>query len=81
MAFTSETARLAGRKGSRNGVKNQKTVAWETLSESITRQHAEKFNEYMNNLWRGDDNDKFKAAQLYLKTLDFFKTKDVKNNH
>ena len=29
----------------------------------------------MNELWAGDKQDRYKAAELFLKTLDFFKPK------
>ena len=62
MAFTSETARLAGKQGSRNRIKNQKTKAWKKLSESITGGHADNFNQFMNELWDGDTRDRMKAV-------------------
>ncbi len=75
MPFTSETARLAGKKGSRNGIKNQRTKQWAELSESITGGHADNFNRFMNELWEGDKQDRMKAAELFLKTMEFFKPK------
>ena len=62
-------------KGSRNGIKNKKTIAWEALSESITGCQAERFNDFLNELWDGTKQDQYKAAELFLKTCDFFRPK------
>ena len=51
-----------GNSGRPKGLKNQKTKAWEALSESITGGQAEKFQEFMNELWAGDKQDRMKAA-------------------
>jgi len=56
-------------------VRNQKSKAWEALSESITGGQAEKFQEFMNELWAGDKQDRVKAAELFLKTLEYFRPK------
>ncbi len=72
MPFTSETARIAGKKGSRNGVRNQKSKAWEALSESITGNDADKFRKHMDHLWETSPD---KAADLFLKTLEYFRPK------
>ena len=58
--------------GKQKGSKNKKTLVWKALSESITGGQAEKFQEFMDELWDRDKQDRMKAAELFLKTLDFF---------
>jgi len=61
-------------KGRLPGTKTGKTLQWEALGESITATHAGRFNELLNDLWDSEDmNDRAKAAELFLKTLDYFK--------
>ena len=60
--------------GKQKGSKNQKTKAWEALSESITGNDADNFRKHMDHLWKTSPH---KAAELFLKTLEFFKPKDV----
>lgn len=62
--------------GRPKGTKNVKTAQWEALAESITTTQAEKFSEYMNELWSSaDPKNRNQAAELYLKTLEYFKPK------
>jgi hypothetical protein len=48
------------------------------LSETITNEHAQQFNELLHELWQGDKFDRLAAAQLYLKTLGYFMPKKDK---
>ena len=64
-----------GNSGRPKGSKNQKTKAWQSLSESITGGHADNFNQFMNELWEGDKKDRMKTAELFLKTMEFFRPK------
>ena len=75
MPFTSETAAAAGRKSSNKGQKQAKTKQWEALGEIICGAHAERFMNYMNNLWDGDQKSQDKAANLYLQTVEYFRPK------
>ena len=61
--------------GKQKGSVNQKSKAWAELSESITGGHADNFNQFMDELWNGDKQDRMKAAELFLKTMEFFKPK------
>ncbi len=61
-----------GNSGRPKGSKGKKTVAWEALAESITGNDADKFRKHMDHLWETSPD---KAAELFLKTLDFFKPK------
>ena len=56
------------------GTKTVKTLQWEALGECITATHAAQFNDLLNDLWSSKDmGDRVKAADLFLKTLDYFK--------
>ena len=61
--------------GRPKGSKNEKTKQWEALGESLTSGQSEKFNEFLNELWNGSKKDKFLAADLMLKTVEYFKPK------
>ncbi len=62
--------------GKPKGIKSAKTAQWEALAESITTTQAEKFAQYMDELWLSSDpKAKYTAAELYLKTLEYFKPK------
>jgi hypothetical protein len=64
--------------GRPTGSKNEKTKQWENLADSITNEQAEKFNDYMNTLWNGNNQQKMIAADLYLKMLEYFKPKQAR---
>lgn len=64
--------------GKPKGAKGKKTEQWEAIGESITGKHAEKFNAFMDELWEGDNVKKMDAADLYLKTLEYFKPKQAR---
>jgi hypothetical protein len=60
--------------GKPKGARNEKTLQWEALGESIVGMQAENFNTYLQELWAKEDTiDKQKAADLYLKVLAYFK--------
>jgi len=65
-------------KGKPKGAKGVKTKQWEAIGEAISGEHAEKFNEYMNKLWGGTMKDQASAAELYLKTVEYFKPKQAR---
>lgn len=60
--------------GRPKGSKNEKTKEWETLGESITTKHADRFNRIMD-----EANDE-KFASLYLQTLEYFKPKQSRSD-
>jgi hypothetical protein len=62
-------------KGRPKNSKNERTLEWEALGESITTKQAGKFNEYLNNLW---DEEPSNAANLFLQTLEYFKPKQAR---
>lgn len=66
--------------GKEPGTKSKKTIAWEILGESISGPQAEKYNTFMNDLWDGEFEQKCKAADYYLQTLEFFKPKLARQN-
>ena len=62
--------------GRPEGIKNKRTLEWESLGEAITSTHAQRYNDLLNDLWSSDDiDDQLKAADLYHKTLEYFKPK------
>ena len=65
-----------GNSGRQPGAKGKRTQQWEELAESITTTQAEQFNNYMTSLWTSaDPKQHATAADLYLKTLEYFKPK------
>ncbi len=65
-----------GNKGKPRGAKSMRLKQWDALGESIIGQQAEEFNTYLNELWESDiATNKMAAAELYLKTLEYFKPK------
>lgn len=61
--------------GRPQGSKGLRKVQWESLSETILNAHTKEFDDYLHELWKGDQAQRFMAAQLYLKTLQYFKPK------
>lgn len=61
--------------GKPKGIKSEKVKQWEALGESLTSCQAENFNDFLNELWSGSKKDKFLAADLMLKTIEYFKPK------
>ena len=58
------------------GAISKKTREWEALGEAITSMHSERYNQLLQDLWNSDDiDDQLKAAELYHKTLEYFKPK------
>lgn len=64
-----------GNKGKPKGAKSERLKQWDELGESITGMQSEKFNNFLNELWEGPKEKKMAAAELYLKTLEYFKPK------
>lgn len=61
-------------KGRKPGTRNTKTLQWEELGECITATHATQFNDLLTELWTSSElGDRVKAAELFLKTVDYFK--------
>lgn len=66
-------------KGKPKGAKGKKTEQWEAIGEAISGKHAEAFNSLMDELWTSASRDnKLLAADLYLKTLEYFKPKQAR---
>lgn len=65
--------------GRPKGIVNKRVQQWESLADAITGQQAEKFEVYMNELWESaDPKDKYKAAQLFIQTLEYFMPKQAR---
>lgn len=67
-----------GHNGHRKGAKGKKTAQWDELAESITGEQADHFSNYMAELWGGGKDSKREAAELYLKTVEYFKPKQAR---
>ncbi len=66
-------------KGKPKGAKGKKTVQWEALAESITGEQSKSFADYMKTLWKSKDpKDKNMAAELFIKTVEYFKPKQAR---
>ena len=65
-------------KGKPKGAKGKKTEQWEAIGEAISGKHAEAFNDFMDELWSGGQDKKLQAADLYLKTVEYFKPKQAR---
>jgi hypothetical protein len=65
-------------KGKPKGAKGKKTAQWEAIGEDISGKHAESFNAFMDELWAGGQDKKLQAAELYLKTVEYFKPKQAR---
>jgi len=49
-------------------------LQWEDLGASIIGHHAERFGNLLDNLWDSEvPADRVRAAELFLRTLDYFK--------
>ncbi|MBK7114283.1 MAG: hypothetical protein IPH60_17815 [Flavobacteriales bacterium] len=65
-----------GNSGRPKGTKNTRTVQWEELGKEITEANAGRFNELLGRLWDSADlSDQLRAAELFLKSAEFFKPK------
>ena len=65
-----------GNPGRPKGTKNTKTLQWEELGKQITNNNAARFNALLGRLWDSSDiNDQVKAAELFLKLVEYFKPK------
>lgn len=67
-----------GNSGRPKGAKGKRTLQWEALNEAIIGKQAGAFNNFMNELWGGSRKEKLIAADLYLKTLEYFKPKQAR---
>jgi hypothetical protein len=64
------------------GTKNEKTLQWEALGESITGCHAENFNKIIKDFMQSGDPDLMQVgAQLYLQACEYFKPKQARVSH
>ncbi len=61
--------------GRPQGSKNKRSLQWEDFGEKLIEQHTPKFNSLLSELWNGTKEERFLAANLYLKTLEYFKPK------
>ena len=65
-----------GNPGRTKGTKNTRTLQWEELGNEITEVNAGRFNELLGRLWDSPVvSDQLRAAELFLKVLEFFKPK------
>lgn len=65
-----------GNPGRPKGTKNVRTLQWEELGDTITGHHANRFTELLDELWESEDTaERMKAADLFLRTMDYFKPK------
>ena len=62
-------------KGKPKGAKGKKTEQWEQLAETLTGEQSDEFAKFMGELWSGGKDDKLKAADLYIKMVEYFKPK------
>lgn len=70
------TKQPATPKGRPPGARNRKTLQWEELGKSITGTHAPEFNALLLVLSSSPDvADRVRAAELFLKVLDYFQPK------
>jgi hypothetical protein len=68
-----------GNSGRPRGAKGKKSAQWEALAESITGEQADHFSNHINKLWTSNKpEDKDKAADLFLKTVEYFKPKQAR---
>ncbi len=67
-----------GNKGKPKGSKGRKTAQREELADSITGEQADHVSNYMAELWEGGKESKREAAELYLKTVEYFKPKQAR---
>lgn len=66
----------SGNPGRPKGTKNVRTLQWAELGDTITGHHAVQFTTLLDELWNSKDMaDRTKAADLFLRTLDYFKPK------
>lgn len=65
-----------GNPGRAKGSKNIRTLQWEELGKEITEANSARFNELLGRLWNSADvTDQLRAAELFLKVVEFFKPK------
>lgn len=65
-----------GNPGRAKGSKNVRTLQWEELGKEIAEVNAGRFNELLSRLWDSPDlSDQLRAADLFLKMVEFFKPK------
>jgi hypothetical protein len=58
---------------------NARVQQWESLSDAITGKQAARFEEFMDQLWDSEDpKDHYKAAQLFMQALEYFKPKQAR---
>ena len=65
-----------GNPGRPKGSRNERTLQWEELGKEITEGNAARFNDLLGRLWDSSDlTDQMRAAELFLKVVEFFKPK------
>ena len=69
------TAKEAGAKSTRKGVRNKRTLEWEQLGEFITEAGAKRVMDYLGNI--EDDKEFF---DRYERLLSYFKPKQASTN-
>lgn len=65
-----------GNPGRTKGTKNLRTLQWEELGKEIMETHGAKFSQLLERLWNSPRRaDQIRAAELFLKSAEFFKPK------
>ena len=65
-----------GNPGRQVGTVNKKTLQWHEIGELITGNHTTRFNDLLSKMWDSPDPaEQMKAAELYLKFLEYHKPK------
>lgn len=65
--------------GRPKGIVNERVRQWESLADAITGRQASKFVQLMDDLWESEDpKDRYKAAQLFIQTLEYFRPKQAR---
>lgn len=71
-----------GHMGRPPGTKSERLKQWDELKDSIVGEQADRFREYLNEMWDSPNpDDRNAAAELYLKTLEYFKPKQARVTH
>lgn len=68
--------------GRAKGSKNERTLQWEALAESITGMHAERFNSILLRMMESENEDQQeRGCRLYMEALEYFKPKQSRIQH
>lgn len=65
-----------GNPGRPKGSKNKRTLQWNAFGDALVTEHSARFTDTLEALWDSEDlNDQIRAAELFLKMLEYFKPK------